>query len=116
MLAVLEKEVDQSSALMQMIHKEYPQYHPVMSMVRLAHLEGVTPELQFQCHKAVASYILPTLKSVEVRVDQKKKRMVTVSLFDDDIQEGQLVEESTMEVGMTMVGEVIEGEQVSDGF
>ena len=115
MLTVVEKEIDQSTAIMQMIQKEYPQYHPVMSMVRLAHSD-VSPELQFQCHKTVASYILPTLKSVEVRVDQKKQRKVTVSLFDDQIQEGELIEQPSVTQDMTMIGDVIEASEPNDGF
>lgn len=113
MLAVVEKEVDQGTALMQMISKKFPDYHPVMAMVEMAHNKDATLELQFQCHKTVAPYILPTLKSVEVRVDQKKQRKVTVSLFDSEIQEGQLVEDNSIAVGLGMVMEadVIEADR-----
>lgn len=110
MAALIEREVDQGSAVMQMIRAKYPEYHPVMAMVDIAHSKDAALELQFQCHKTVAQYIMPTLKSVEVRVDDKKRRMVTVSLFDDDVQEGQLVEDSAIDVGMTMIGEVIEAD------
>lgn len=114
MLAVVEQEVDQGTSMMQMIREKYPEYHPIMAMVDIAHNGQAALELQFQCHKTVAQYIMPTLKSVEVRVNDKKKRMVTVSLFDEEVQEGVLVESNTMDVGMTMIGEVVEAD--SDRF
>ena len=83
MLAVVQKEESQGTQLMRMIQAEFPEYHPIMALARLAHSSNASPELQFNCHKTVAKYIVPELKSVEVRMNDKQARRVTVSLFDD---------------------------------
>lgn len=83
MLAVIAKDESQGTQLMRLIQATYPEYHPIMALAHLAHLKDATPELQFNCHKTIAKYILPELKSVEVRMNDKQSRRVTVSLFDD---------------------------------
>lgn len=45
---------------------EYPGYHPVIAMARMAH-RTQNIALQFACHKEIARYIEPQLKAVEVK-------------------------------------------------
>ncbi len=75
-----------------MIRKEYPGYHPLLSIARIAHMEGVDLELQFNCHKVIAKYIEPELKSIEMSGEVTKERRVKVSLFSDDVE---LIEDVT---------------------
>lgn len=73
-----------SAALVSMIHAEFPNYHPLLSIARLAHHVDADLRLQFECHKTIAKYVEAELKSVEVKSDVKETRTVRVSLFDVD--------------------------------
>jgi hypothetical protein len=76
-----------SAALVTMLHAEFPNYHPLLSIARLAHHEDADLRLQFECHKTIAKYIESELKSVEVKGDIREEKVVRVSLFDvDDVE------------------------------
>lgn len=81
-----------SNALVAMLQSEYPNYHPLMSIVRIAHNPEADLKLQFECHKVIAKYVEPELKSVEVKKDSREEKLVRVSLFDDQIQDAQFSE------------------------
>lgn len=71
-----------SSALVSMLHAEFPNYHPLLSIARIAHHEDADLKLQFECHKTIAKYLEPELKSVEIKGDIREEKVVRVSLFD----------------------------------
>ena len=76
-----------SSALVSMLHAEFPNYHPLLSIARIAHHQDADLKLQFECHKTIAKYLEPELKSVEVKGDIREDKVVRVSLFDvDDVE------------------------------
>lgn len=52
--------------LLELMNEKYPNYHPVIAMVKIAH-NSKNEVLRFQAHKEVAKYIAPQLKSVEVK-------------------------------------------------
>ncbi len=52
--------------LLEMLNEKYPNYHPVIAMVKIAH-KSKNEVLRFQAHKEVAKYIAPQLKSVEIK-------------------------------------------------
>lgn len=55
------------------IASKYPDYDPVLAMIEIAQYteqEGIA----VQCHKEVAQYLYPKLKSVEVQVEDNTKR------------------------------------------
>ena len=81
----------QSSVLAE-IRRFYPEYHPLVSIARLAHKEGVDVRLLYDCHKTIAKYVEPELKSLEVRGVFEDVRRVSVSLFQDDISDAVLVD------------------------
>lgn len=67
------------------VQSRYPNYHPVLAMVDLAHRHdvlGQDAKLEFEIHKAVAPYCEARLSSVEVRPPQDPARVI-VSLFED---------------------------------
>jgi hypothetical protein len=70
------------AALVSMIHAEFPNYHPLLSIARLAHHPEADLRLQFECHKCIVKYIEPELKSVELKSDVREEKTVRVSLFD----------------------------------
>ena len=76
-----------SSALVAMLHAEFPNYHPLLSIARIAHHQDADLKLQFECHKTIAKYLEPELKSVEVKGDMREEKVVRVSLFDvEDVE------------------------------
>lgn len=76
-----------SAALVTMLHAEFPNYHPLLSIARIAHHQDADLRLQFECHKTIAKYIESELKSVEVKSDIREDKVVRVSLFDvEDVE------------------------------
>lgn len=74
--------IPKSQILLDLIRREFPAYHPLLSIARIAHSTGADLKLQFECHKTIAKYVEPELKSIEVKTDNLVERRVTVSLFD----------------------------------
>ena len=76
------------------IQREYPQYHPLIALARLAHRKEVIdePRLEFEVHKAILPYVTPKLSSVEVKAEVTEERRVIVSLFEDAVlEDGRVV-------------------------
>jgi hypothetical protein len=96
---------NQHIGVLELVQRHYPEYHPVLAMVRLAHDDRVTadPRLEFEVHKAVAPYCVPKLASVEVKPPQEASRVI-VSLFEDM----QLEDGTTVEVEVPLVREALE--------
>jgi hypothetical protein len=85
-----------SSALVSMLHAEFPNYHPLLSIARIAHHADADLKLQFECHKTIAKYLEPELKSVEVKGDIREEKVVRVSLFDVEDVEVRSTSEKSM--------------------
>lgn len=85
---------DQHSGVLEMVRRRYPNYHPVVAMVDVAHRTDVQndPKLLFEIHKAVAPYCEARLSSLEVKPPQQPARVI-VSLFDQlELENGETVE------------------------
>ena len=52
--------------LLDTIQDRWPDYHPVLAMVELAHDPLLPIELRFQAHREIAHYIEPKRKAVDV--------------------------------------------------
>ena len=48
-----------------MIAEEFPDYHPVIALAKMAHDETNDASLRAQCHKEVAKYSQPVPKPVD---------------------------------------------------
>ena len=79
-----EVSPDQSrrDLLLGMVQKEFPAYHPLISIARIAHHGEADLKLQFECHKTIAKYVEPELKSIEVKGEITGRHRVSVSLFE----------------------------------
>ena len=88
--------ITQSTVLAE-IRRHYPEYHPLVSIAHLAHKDGVDDRLQFDCHRVIAKYVEPELKSLEVRGTFQESRRISVSLFQDDISDAILVDKPRLE-------------------
>ena len=73
------------NAILEMIQSKYPGYHPLMSIVEIAHAidPNVSPELRFQCHKTIAKFVAPEMKSIQVSNTDNSRR-VTISMFGEE--------------------------------
>lgn len=78
-----------------LVRSEFPNYHPLVSLVRLAHKDEVIedPRLEFEIHKAILPYVTPKLSSIEVKSEVNETRRVIVSLFEQQtLPNGQIVD------------------------
>lgn len=57
--------------LLRMLQEHRPGYHPLVSMLEMAHEHGIEDQVRFNCHKTIAEYLEPRLKSVEVKGNVK---------------------------------------------
>lgn len=77
------------------VQREYPDYHPLISLARLAHKEEVIadPKLELEVHKTILPYVQPKLSSVEVKTEDNDPRRVIVSLFEEHtLEDGRVVD------------------------
>lgn len=78
----VDNPLSRRDLLLGMIQKEFPQYHPLIAIARIAHHGDADLKLQFECHKTIAKYVEPELKSIEVKGGMEHRHSVKVSLFD----------------------------------
>ena len=69
--------------LLALIRTEFPDYHPLVSIARIAHDRDSDLKLQFECHKTISKFIEPELKSVEHSGGDDNQRRVVISMFPD---------------------------------
>lgn len=78
-----------------LVQREFPNYHPLVSLARLAHRDDVVedPKLEFEVHKAILPYVVPKLSSVEIKTEDSNNRRVVVSLFEPQaLEDGRIVD------------------------
>jgi len=85
--------VESKSQVLNVIRRQFPDYHPLVAIAQIAHSIEADPRLKFDCHRVIAKYVEPELKSLEVRGTFTETRRVSVSLFDEsEITDAVLVE------------------------
>lgn len=95
-----------AEAALALVQREYPNYHPLVSLARLAHKNDVIedPRLEFEIHKAILPYVTPKLSSIEVKSEVQETRRVIVSLFEQQT----LPNGSVVDVEVPLIREVSE--------
>lgn len=96
------------SEVLKAIQQFYPDYHPLVAIAHIAHTESVEPRLKFDCHRVIAKYVEPELKSLEVRGVVGEARRVSVSLFEDN----QIIDAEMVDV--QPVGQLVD--KIVDGY
>jgi hypothetical protein len=93
-----------SEMALELVQREFPNYHPLISLARLAHRTEVIadPKLELEVHRTILPYVAPKLANVEVKAEVREERRVIVSLFEDR----QLPDGRTVEVEVPLVTEV----------
>lgn len=105
--ALFDTKAKQGSALLAEIRKRWPNYHPILAIVEIAHNPKADLDLQFNCHKTVAKYIEPELKSIEVKADFKEHKTVTVSMFGDSEAEDVPFKDVGLQIEMSEAEPVV---------
>ena len=82
-----------NNAVLDMLQSKYPGYHPLMAIADIAHNPdpNIEWELRFQCHKAIAKYVEPELKSVQT-IDGNKRPDITITMFGESNQEEEIID------------------------
>lgn len=110
-------ETQPSNRILDMIRKEYPDYHPLLAIARIAHTaKNYTPEgveytdhnLAFRCHQTIAKYCESEIRSVEVRghIDHTVRTLrvlvddstAPLQLSNEEIEDAQILEPIAFEV------------------
>ncbi|MDG2472213.1 MAG: hypothetical protein P8M71_03755 [Pseudomonadales bacterium] len=52
-------------ALRERLSSLYPDYDPILAMVEMANDEALEPSMRLDCHKTIANYIHPKMRSIE---------------------------------------------------
>ena len=47
------------------LSSSYPEYDPILAMVEMANDESLEPSMRLDCHKTIANYIHPKMRSIE---------------------------------------------------
>lgn len=81
--------------LLGMIQKQFPNYHPLVAIAEIAHNGEADLKLQFECHRTIAKYVEPELKSIEVKSEIQGQARVRVSMFEPVEAEFSEIEDST---------------------
>jgi hypothetical protein len=84
MYRVVQQRTPAEQAL-ELVQREYPTYHPLVALARLAHRADVTadPKTELAVHQTILPYVQPKLSSVEVQANITDHRRVVVTLFED---------------------------------
>ena len=83
-----------SNDVLSLLQSKFPGYHPIVAMAEMAHRADVDPAIEFQCHKELAKYVAPTLKSTEVHTTSDDLPTVKVVMFDQaklDAEDAEIV-------------------------
>jgi len=98
-----------TSNVLNEIRRFYPEYHPLVSIAKLAH-STEDERLEFDCHRVIAKYVEPELKSLEVRGVFENTRRVSVSLFDDtDVVDAEILQQNQQALIQNTVDAVVNG-------
>ncbi len=69
--------------LLARIQADFPDYHPVIEMVKVAIDEDADKHDRFNANKEVAKYIEPALKAIEVKSEVDGELKVTIQRLTD---------------------------------
>lgn len=81
-----------SEAALQLVRSDFPDYHPLIALARLAHRPDVVgdPRLELEVHRTILPYVAPRLASAEEPFGADDDRSIVVTLFDDaELEDGR---------------------------
>ena len=95
-----------SQTALDLVQSEYPDYHPLLALARLAHKKEVTddPKLELEVHRTILPYVAPKLANIEVKAEVRDERRVIVSLFEERV----LPDGRTVDLEVPLVTDVSE--------
>ncbi|MDB2410538.1 hypothetical protein N9W57_07955 [Pseudomonadales bacterium] len=58
-------------ALRERLSSLYPDYDPILAMVEMANDNTLEPSMRLDCHKTIANYIHPKMRSIEHIIEEE---------------------------------------------
>ena len=74
------------------LQREFPEYHAVIEMARIANDPENDLQTRFNAHKEVAKYVTPQLKAVDLTVEGRMTLMRKVKRLDGSV-EAELIDD-----------------------
>ena len=72
-----------TTEIRQLLEENFPNYHPVLSLVAIANDLDNDVSIRLQANKEVAKYICPQLKSIEVKEQDSETKIIVVRYQDE---------------------------------
>ena len=112
---LVKMPISAGQGVLEMLQSRYPGYHPLMAIADIAHSGAADNDvkLQFDCHKTIAEYVLPKLRAVEHSGEVNQQRRVIVQLFQEDVEDAQLVESKGSSAQELLGANLLEAEMSS---
>ena len=78
--------------LLAMIQERYPDYHPIMAVVGIAHDKEASLGLQMDAAKTILRYTLPELRAIDISGTIQQQSQVLDMLIYGDIEDEDMSE------------------------
>ena len=65
------------------LSSSHPEYDPILAMVEMANDESLEPSMRLDCHKTVANYIHPKMRSIEV-LHSQEPQPITIEIVQPE--------------------------------
>ena len=74
-------------ALRERLSSLYPDYDPILAMVAMANDDSLEPSMRLDCHKTIANYIHPKMRTIEYIIeDDPQPISITIVKPDSTIE------------------------------
>ena len=70
--------------LLARLQQDFPNYHPIVEMARVANDPNADPQARFAANKEVAKYVTPQLKAVDLTGDLGLEHRFTTNVVGTD--------------------------------
>ncbi len=76
-----------TSELRDIVAERFPNYNPILSLIEIAQDTSNEVSLRLQANKEVAKYLMPQLKSVEIKDSNEATKILVVRVGDERYNE-----------------------------
>jgi hypothetical protein len=73
-----------TSELRDIVAERFPNYNPILSLIEIAQDTSNEVSLRLQANKEVAKYLMPQLKSVEIKEADTETKIIVVRYSDEN--------------------------------
>lgn len=88
-----------SQRILDMLHQVEPDYHPLVSILKVAKEDKSDARLRFDCHREIAKYVEAQRRSVDIKSGDGSELVSIDITIDGTTLEKDVMEESEDESG-----------------